>query len=288
MIEVLATGPLTTIQDLGRPGLAELGVGRSGAADRRSMRLANRLVGNLEGAACCEVTFGGLAVRLTRRTVVAFSGAPCPVAIDGRAAGMYAPINVSAGQVLRVGVPARGLRTYVAVRGGIAVRPVLGSRATDQLAGIGPPPLKAGNVLAIGEDAVAVPVVDFAPQASYPDVPVLRIVPGPRDDWFAAESHALLTLSPYEVTADSNRIGMRLKGPPLQRTFAGEMPPEAMVRGALQVPPDGQPVLFMADHPVTGGYPVIGVVVDDDLDLAAQARPGQQVRFQVSRQRGRG
>jgi biotin-dependent carboxylase-like uncharacterized protein len=284
-IEVLATGPSATIQDLGRPGLAELGVGPSGAADRPALRLANRLVGNPEGHAGIEVTFGGLALRFTRAALIAFAGAPAPLRVrraagPERAAGMYTQVYVYAGDEVRVGPPTAGMRGYLAVRGGIAVPPVLGSRATDTLSGLGPPPLEPGSLLPIGDSASDYPGADLAPQPAYPAQPVLRVLPGPRDHWLVDGAlDALCDPAGYEVTAESNRIGMRLAGPVLRHRNVRELPPEATVSGALQVPPSGQPILFLADHPVTGGYPVIAVVHPDDLPLAAQARPGQRVRF---------
>lgn len=285
-IEVLATGPSATVQDLGRPGLAEFGVATSGAADRPSLRLANRLVGNPEGLAAIEVTFGGLRVRFTRAALIAFTGAPCPLRLHGgrasarKALDMYTPTHVYAGDEVLVGSPAQGMRSYLAVRGGLDLPPVLGARATDTLAGLGPPPLQPGSVLMIGERALGYPNADLAPQARYPETPVLRVFPGPRDHWFTDDAFdALHNPNGYEVTAQSNRIGMRLAGPLLRHRHVRELPTEATVVGALQVPPAGQPILFLADHPVTGGYPVIGVVHPDDLPLAAQARPGQRIRF---------
>jgi biotin-dependent carboxylase-like uncharacterized protein len=280
-VEIVHPGPLATVQDLGRPGLAALGVGESGAADRRSLRLANRLVGNPEGAAGIEITFGGLVARFDRAALVAVTGAPCPLRVGGRAAGMHGPIRVDAGAELRVGPPTSGLRSYLAVRGGIAVAPVLHARATDILAGLGPPVLGPGTVLPIGTDALAYPTVDLAPEPAYPVEPVLRVVPGPRDDWLTDDALPALCSAPYEVTSESNRVGVRLVGPVLRRRDTRELPPEAMVTGALQVPPSGQPILFLADHPVTGGYPVIAVVIEEDLHLAAQARPGQRIRFRL-------
>jgi len=282
--EVLAAGPLSTIQDLGRPGLAELGVGMSGAADPASLRLANRLVGNPEGHAAIEATFGGLRVRFTRPALVAVTGAPCPLRVAGRAAGMYAPIHVQAGAEVHLGTPAEGMRSYLAVRGGIEVAPILGARATDTLAGLGPAPLAPGTVLPVGEQVMDYPNVDLAPQPGYPRQPVLRVLPGPREHWFVDDAlAALCDQGGYEVTGQSNRVGIRLAGPTLRHREVRELPPEPTVCGALQVPPAGQPILFLADHPVTGGYPVIGVVHPDDLRLAAQTRPGQRVRFVLDR-----
>ncbi|WP_194911749.1 biotin-dependent carboxyltransferase family protein [Catenulispora rubra] len=278
---VLAPGPLTTVQDLGRPGLAALGVGASGAADRRSLRLANRLVGNAEGAAALELTLGGLQVRVAGAAIVALTGAPCPVTVGGRSVGMNGPIAVRPGEVIVVGTPAEGVRTYLAVRGGLAVPAVLGARSTDTLSGLGPEPVRAGSVLPIGSETTGFPLVDQAPVRGLAGDAVLRVVPGPRADWFDPDALRTLGADPYLVTAESNRIGVRLDGPELRRTESAELPPEGMVRGALQVPPSGRPVLLLADHPVTGGYPVIGVVADEDVDRAGQLRPGDRVRFRV-------
>ena len=276
---VIAPGPLTTVQDLGRPGLAALGVGASGAADRASLRLANRLVGNDEGAAGLELTLGGLKVRFDGAAIIALTGASCSVKVGERAAGMDGPIAVRAGEVVAVGIPASGVRTYLAVRGGVAVTPVLGARSTDTLSGLGPDPVRAGAVLPIGTETVGFPRVDHAPVRRDAGDAVLRVMPGPRADWFDADALRTLGSEPYLVTAESNRIGVRLDGPELRRAEVAELPPEGMVAGALQVPPRGRPVLLLADHPVTGGYPVIAVVVDEDLDRAGQLRPGERVRF---------
>jgi len=279
MIEVLAAGLLTTVQDLGRFGYAALGVGRSGAADLASHRLANRLVGNAEGAATLEATFGGLRLRAHADLLVAITGAPAPVYVGSAQQGGNAPFRLPAGAELRLGSPATGLRSYVAVRGGIGCDPVLGSRSRDVLAGLGPPPLRAGEFLSVAADTAADPVVDVAPVETPSVEPVLRIAPGPRQDWFTAPAWSTLLSSAYTTSPDSNRIGVRLSGPALERRTPGELPSEPIVPGAVQVPASGQPLVFLADHPVTGGYPVIGVVRRADLGMAAQLRPGQLVRF---------
>jgi biotin-dependent carboxylase-like uncharacterized protein len=284
-LEVLSPGPLATVQDLGRPGLAHLGVGESGAADRRSLRLANRLVGNPESAAAVEATLGGLAVRFDTAVLVALTGAPCPVTAAGRPAAMYAPLPLRAGETLQLGMPDAGLRTYLAVRGGIDVPCVLGSRSTDTMASLGPPPLGPGARLPVGAPTRPHPGVDVAPQAPYASEIRLDVVLGPREDWFTAEGLAALCHGPYTVTDKCDRVGIRLDGPVLTRRIERELKPEATVTGALQVPPNGQPILFLADHPVTGGYPVIAVVAEDDLHLAAQARPGQRLWFRTAGRR---
>lgn len=280
MIEIIASGPLATVQDLGRPGWAGWGVGRSGAADRAAHRLANRLVGNPPDAATIEVTFGGLTVRCLDATFVAVTGAVGRLtASPGAPLGPGVGVALPAGTVLTVGRPDRGLRSYLAVRGGIDVAPVLGSRATDTLAGLGPPALAPGTTLPVGEGAGPFPPAHVAPHRHPAEPEVLTVVPGPRDDWGSLPQ---LLATTWTVGPTSDRIGLRLDGPPVARR-AGELPPEGMVRGAIQVPPDGRPVLLLADHPVTGGYPVLAVVTDAHTDRAAQLRPGDGVRFRLRR-----
>ena len=283
MLTVLASGLLTTVQDRGRPGWASIGVTRSGAADRQAAALANRLVGNDAAAAVLEVTVGGLQVQAGRTLLVAVSGAPAPVTVDGRAAPFDAPLTLRPGQVLGLGNPAVGLRSYLAVRGGIGVPPVLGSRSTDTLSGLGPAPLRPGDVLPVGALAAAEPVVDVAPVGAPSSRPVLRVLPGPRRDWMAPTAWTALTTEDWTVSPDSDRVGLRLAGPRLDRARTDELPSEGLVPGAVQVPPDGAPVLFLVDHPVTGGYPVLAVVTTDDLPAAAQLRPGDRVRFRPTR-----
>lgn len=279
-LEIVATGPLTTVQDTGRFGRADLGVGRSGAADADSYALANRLLANPAGAAALEVTMGGLRVRARGPVTVAVTGAEVAVTVAGRGASTGSVLHLPDGAELALGAPSRGLRSYLAVRGGVAVPPVLGSRSTDVLAGLGPDLPVPGTVLPIGPAPGLFPAVDHAPTPPVPGSEVvLRVVPGPRDDWFTEAALDTLLSGTYEVTARTDRVGARLAGPVLERARSEELPSEGMVAGALQVPPDGEPVLFLADHPVTGGYPVIAVVRAADLPLAAQTRPGTRVRF---------
>jgi biotin-dependent carboxylase-like uncharacterized protein len=281
-LEVLATGPLATIQDLGRPGHTAWGVPLSGAADRRSLRLGNRLVGNAEDAAGVEITFGGARFRADADVVIAVTGAPGAVTVGGVPVDRNAPINVPAGEVLALGAPSCGVRTYLCVRGGITVPTVLGSRATDLLAGLGPAVLRDGDRLPIGRATRDVPDVEVAPVHDPPAGQVtLRVRLGPRDDWFTPDAREMLLSTPWTVTTESNRIGVRLDGAELERAVTDELPTEGMALGALQVPPSGRPTIFLADHPVTGGYPVIAVLLDADVDAAAQLRPGQTLRFRT-------
>jgi biotin-dependent carboxylase-like uncharacterized protein len=274
VIEIVAPGPLATVQDGGRPGLAALGVPRSGAFDRAALAAANRLVGNAPDASAVEITLGGLAFRCRTAVTFALTGAACEGAATGTA------VTVPAGTTVALGVPRRGLRTYLAVRGGVAVEPVLGSRSTDTLSGLGPPPLRAGDLLPVGSAASGPVTGALVPAAGrHP----LRVVVGPRDDWFAPGALQVLTAAAWTVRADSDRVGVRLAGPALERAVPGELPSEPTLPGAVQVPADGRPIIFGPDAPVSGGYPVIAVLREADIDLAAQLRPGDEVRFVIGR-----
>ncbi|MFJ7901976.1 biotin-dependent carboxyltransferase family protein [Streptomyces sp. NPDC096198] len=284
-LSVERAGALTTVQDRGRPGHAHLGVPRSGALDAPAAALVNRLVGNPPEAAVLETTLNGCTVRLRSAATVAVGGAPCAVAVDGRPAAWGAPVRVPAGALLDLGPARSGVRSYLGISGGVAVEPVLGSRSTDLLSGLGPPPLVDGAVLPLGTPCGPGARVDTVPWPGPPAELVLRVTPGPRADWFAPDALRALARSAYRVSAASNRIGLRTEGPALERVRPGELPSEGMVLGAVQVPPDGRPVVFLADHPTTGGYPVIAVVRAADLATAAQAPPGTPLRFAVVRRR---
>ncbi|WP_440556041.1 biotin-dependent carboxyltransferase family protein [Streptomyces sp. SCPE 10] len=278
-ITVVRPGALTTVQDAGRPGHAHLGVPRSGALDAPALRLANRLLGNAPDAAALETTMTGCALRPGRAVTVVVGGAPCPVTVDGRPAAWGTPVHVPAGAVLDAGTVTAGLRSYVAVAGGVAVAPVLGSRSTDLLSGLGPEPLRAGDVLPLGDPTGRTALPGAAPWPAPPAELVLPLRPGPRADWFTAAALRTLFSATYRVSPHSNRVGLRTEGAPLERARPGELPSEGMVLGSVQVPPDGRPVVFLNDHPTTGGYPVIGVVTEPGLASAAQAPAGTPVRF---------
>lgn len=271
MIEILHPGPFATIQDLGRIGQAALGVPRSGAFDTAALRAANRLVGNAESSAAIEFSFGGLRMCAHDAVTIALTGAVCP-----GAPGWGVALTLRGGTRLALGVPADGLRSYLAVRGGVDVTPILGSRSTDTLSGLGPAALRSGDLLrtgaANGDPADGAWVARARP-------PAHRVVLGPRTDWFTAEALAALLRSPWVVREQSDRVGLRLDGPRLQRAIDDELPSEPTVPGAIQVPPDGRPIVFGPDSPVTGGYPVIAVL--RDLDGLAQLRPGDALRFTV-------
>ncbi|MCP3426914.1 urea amidolyase family protein [Rothia sp. AR01] len=292
VLEILDPGLQTLIQDAGRPGLTALGVSASGAADRGALARANRLAGNPEDAAALELGFGAFEARGVGpgASVLALAGAPREGRITGPFGTRRAPagraFRLDPGELLRLEAPARGLRTVLAVRGGVAAGRTLGSRSADTLAGLGPAPLAEGDVVragAPGRAPVGLPEPDPAELPAPGEEARLRVVPGPREEWFGAEGLRALWETAWEVTPRSDRVGVRLAGDPLTRTpehRERELPSEGLATGAIQVPADGQPVLFLADRPLTGGYPVIGVVCEADLGLAAQLPPGARVRFE--------
>ena len=288
-LQVRATGLLTVFQDLGRHGQARQGVSASGAMDQAALKAANRLVGNASNAAALETVGGGLQLRSVGDNVVAVTGADAVLTLttaDGQrwSVPRYEPVALADGDMLAVGQPTAGARCYVAVRGGFAEAPVMGSCATDTLAHVGPAPVAVGDWLAV-QPAPATSVV-AAPELPPADLPtleqevVLDVVMGPRTDWFTPEAIARFAAQRWQVTPQSNRVGLRLAGEvPLDRAITGELPSEGAALGALQVPPSGQPVLFLADHPLTGGYPVIGCVAPYHLDRAGQIPVGAWLRF---------
>lgn len=280
-LTIVAVGPLVTLQDLGRPGWMHVGVTPSGAADRESHRLANALLGNHPAAATIEVLLGGLELVATRPIWIALAGADCGAAADGRAVDWGAPVPLKQGQRLRLGWSTAGLRAYVAVSGGVTVEPVLGSRSRDTLSGLGPPPLHPGMLLPCGGGTIR-PTIDATPSPR-PSGGALRLQAqmGPHDDWL----HDSLDGSHWAVSPDSDRVGVRLLGNTARRHATRvntELPSEPMVRGAVQLPPSGHPVVFLADHPVTGGYPVVAVLDDASCDRIAQARPGQTLTIHAA------
>jgi KipI family sensor histidine kinase inhibitor len=286
-LEVLAPGALTVVVDLGRPGRSAQGVSRSGAVDRTSLRRANRLVGNPAGAPALEVAAGGLRVRAHGDLVLAVTGAPTPLtratATEEHPLPGQRVFALDDGAELHLAPPGRGVLSYVAVRGGLAVDPVLGSASADLLAGIGPGPLRAGEVMAVGSGAVSAVALDADPVPDLPaaeEVVDVDVLFGPRDDWFSERALDLFAHQEWTVTPRSNRVGLRLEGAEaLERSRPGELPSEGTVPGAVQIPPNGQPVVFTADHPVTGGYPVIACVAAHHLGRVGQVPTGGRVRF---------
>lgn len=299
-LHVISPGLQTLFQDAGRRGMTGMGVSASGALDGAAMRAANRCVGNPPGAPVLENTLGGLQLRCAGHAVAAVTGAHARITVLTACGqrlhpGIGQPFALHDGDQLHLAAPDAGLRCYLALRGGLHVPPVLGSAACDTLAGIGPAPLQAGDAVAAGAAIAAAALRPVAHEPAAAEAAArlprpgsevwLTVRPGPRDDWFSPEALALLAGQRWQVTAQSNRVGMRLAGSaPLTRNAAhqgAELPSEGTPSGALQVPASGQPVLFLADHPLTGGYPVIAVLASGQLDLAAQVPPGAWLRFRV-------
>lgn len=289
-ITVTAAPMPALVQDLGRFGQAGQGVSSSGALDQGAFRSANRIVGNPLEAACLEIALGGFAFEVSGPTVMAVTGAPCPLSIRDQAgriiaAETYQPISLEAGDTVTLGFAARGARSYLAFRGGLDVAPVLGSASTDTLAVVGPEPLGVGAVIAIAKPACGLVAVSLTESPAFVcpapgEIVTLDVVMGPRSDWFTERGIETLSSQVYEVTPQSNRVGIRLAGPePLERKDKAELPSEGTATGAIQVPHSGQPVLFLADHPLTGGYPVIGTVADYHLDLAGQIPVNAKIQF---------
>jgi len=290
-IRVTRPGALTTVQDCGRPGYAHLGVPRSGALDAPAHHRANQLAGNPPGAPVLETTLTGVAVTAGCAVTVAVTGAHAAIRLDGQAVGRDSAIAVAAGQTLDVGPARPGVRSYVAFSGGVRVPPVLGSASTDLLSGLGPDRLTAGQVLALGDAEAA---GDEAAghlrcaQTAVPAAPVpgeraeLLIHLGPRDDWLSAAGLAALREGTWTVSPQSNRVALRLAGGGPARSRSGELASEGLVAGAIEALPDGQLVVFLADHPTTGGYPVIAVLDPASLPVCAQARPGLSVTFRIA------
>ncbi|PRZ40572.1 biotin-dependent carboxylase-like uncharacterized protein [Antricoccus suffuscus] len=283
MIEIVATGLEATVQDVGRSGWAHLGVPRAGAADLAAYDLANRLVGNPADAAAVEFLLGGLAVRFTEPTSFALTGAPVPVTLDGRGVDMATTTYAATGQKLVTGRAIYGLRTYLGVGGGIDVERVLGSRSSDTLSGLGPPRLTDGDTLPIGRHSgtSGTPTDVVVDTASATDEIEVRFIRGPRADFFSDQARELFEAARWTVSSDINRVGARLEGPRLEYAGDVQLPSEGMLVGSVQVPPSGQPIIFLANHPPSGGYPIIGVVIGADVGKVAQAEPGKTVHFRA-------
>lgn len=314
-LRVLRAAPSALVQDLGRPGHAALGVTASGPADRASAAAALRAVGTDPRAALLEILLGGLVLMTDSPVIVAVTGARSVVVVvnpDGsrRTAATGDVLSLPAGGTLELGRPHVGTRIYLGVRGGIDVPGVLGSRSRDTLAALGPPPLAAGDVLDVG-DAVVGPWADGWQAAvggvsagwtgggvggvtggwidvgvgagrgtgAAPEPVELDVIPGPRDDLFPPEAWDVLAQTAH-VSGHADRVGVRLDpARPVPRLRSDEIPSEGMVRGAVQIPTDGSPVIFGPDHPVTGGYPVIGVLTSRSADAVSQLLPGTPVRL---------
>jgi len=287
-IEVIKPGALSTFQDLGRVGYQQLGVPANGVMDERAHRLANALVGNTQDTATLEITLMGPTLRFDAATAVAVCGADLDASIDGTPLPTAQACVVPAGATLSFGKRKSGLRAYLAVAGGFALDPVMDSHSTFVRGGYGGmqgKPLRKADVIGLRAPRAAPPEV--LPQARFaagimavPEAP-LRVVRGREWDAFSATAQAAFTSAAFRIGAQSDRMGYRLEGPALALSSPREMWSEAVAFGTIQVPPDGQPIVLMADRQTTGGYPKIAHVCAVDLPRLAQRMPGESVRFTV-------
>ena len=288
MLEVLDPGLLTTVQDAGRKGWARYGVPPSGPLDEVAFTAANVLVGNPPDAAALEITLTGPTLRVRRECLIAVCGATFDLWVGTLPVPTWHAVYVRAGQIVTFGTRRSGARAYFAISGGIALPPFLGSQATYLPGGFGGldgRALRAGDRLPLG-DATAGNVVPRAGRVwpvdrrpPYTPQPTLRVVLGPQDDYFTAEGLATFLNSAYQLTPEADRMGVRLQGPPIAHRGSTGIVSDGVVTGSVQVPPDGQPIVMLADHQTTGGYPKIATVVRADLPLLAQCLPGDQIRF---------
>lgn len=281
VIEVVRAGMQATIQDLGRTGFGHLGVPEAGAMDPMSLRLANRLVGNDEHAAAIEFLLGGFAIRFHCQRAFAVCGAPLELHLNDIPVASGQWQLAKAGDLLVAGRAVYGLRSYLAVAGGIAVPAVLGSRSTDTLSGLGPDPLKPGDLVPVGAPSRCAPLVntmDFTVSSPVAEVPI-RFRWGPREDRFTDDARRTLVSSVFTISSEADRIAARLIGPTLEFAITEDLATEGLALGSIQVPPSGQPIIHLANHPPTGGYPVVGVVAIEDVVRLAQLPPGTRIRL---------
>lgn len=291
-LRIIRPGPCSLVQDLGRPGAAHLGVARCGAADTLSLRAGNRLVGNEDNAAAIEMTLAGLHASFDSGATVCLAGAEGEtLLLDGNAKALrrvrpLEPTRIDAGQSLRIGQFRRGARMYLCIAGGVHTPPMLGSRSTHAASGLGGHcgrALEEGDFLPIGADAVQ-PARRIAPNArekllAMPLSKELRVTQGPHAEQLGPDAWRALLSSPCKVSRAADRVGVRLDGEKIPTADPGSLDSEPMLPGAIQVTPDGTPIVLMPDGPTTGGYPVVGVVIGADLPALGQLRPGDQVRF---------
>lgn len=284
---VLQPGLFTTIQDLGRTGYQEFGVPVAGAMDALALRVANRLVGNPEGAAGLEITLLGPTLRFETPTVIALTGADLGALLDGSPLPTWQSVAVAAGSTLSFSGPRAGARAYLAVAGGVAVPPLLGSRSTYVRAAMGGwegRALRAGDVLPVGQTYPLPPAGRRFPPELIPALPrevTVRVILGPQDDHFPPEAVERFLQSKYRVSAASDRMGYRLEGPALSHARGPDIVSDSIPPGAVQVPGQGTPIVLLADRQTAGGYPKIAVVIAADLRLLAQLQPGDSISFRA-------
>jgi antagonist of KipI len=282
-IHVIQPGLLTTVQDLGRFGYSHLGISSGGAADRLAMRIANLLAGNPENAATLEMTLTGATLEFDQASVVVLAGGACDCQIAGKTAPMWHAVGVAAREVLVCGGLNTGARLYLAVQGGLHVRPIMGSVSTDlagHFGGIAGRGLRRGDLLSVrkGSGSRARTLKPGAVDTLYSRGPV-RVTRGAQHDWFGPEAFDTLLSSPYTVSEESNRSGLRLKGEAMSSRVGTQLLTEGVSLGAIQVPQNGHPIILFVDQHTTGGYPRIANVISADMHRVGQLRPRELVRF---------
>ncbi|WP_338590876.1 biotin-dependent carboxyltransferase family protein [Shewanella khirikhana] len=277
MLEVLQAGIQTTVQDLGRSGVAHLGLPRSGALDRQALLLANRLLGNPDNTAGLEFALGQSSLRFNRDAWIALTGADFDARIDAKPVWSGWRSLIKAGQTLSLRGPKAGMRAYLAVDGGIQVPLFMGSASTDLSSGLGGlegRALRSGDRLELGPERSLKHQVG-AMQSPWDNQ--IRVLPGPQYPLLAETS--ILTDSTWQLQPSSNRMGGRLTGPALRLKAPLEMASQGVFPGVIQLPPSGQPIVLLNDAQTTGGYPIVATVIEADLWKLAQARPGQSLQF---------
>lgn len=290
MIEVIKPGFFTTVQDLGRWGYQRYGIGTAGALDSFALTAANLLLGNAEEAAGLEITLAGPLLKFHQDTLVAITGADLNPRLNEKPIPTWTAFFISAGSILSFGQKKSGVRAYLAVWGGIDVPPIMGSRSTyllGRFGGLEGRPLKAGDILPLLPCPSQVPELagrslPISLRPPYQRNPCLRVILGPFIDYFSAEGREAFLTSAYTITPQSDRMGYRLQGTPITRAINAELITCGLANGTIQVPPDGQPILLLADRQTIGGYPIIATVINADLPLAAQCAPGDKLRFQAT------
>jgi biotin-dependent carboxylase-like uncharacterized protein len=283
---VVDPGLLTTVQDLGRFGHQRVGVPPSGPMDRAAFLVANRLVGNPDAAAALECTIKGPRLEVRQAAVVAVTGAPMGVTVNGQEAPSWTAMGVRPGDVLGFQMASAGCRAYLAVAGGIDVPLALGSRATylrGRLGGLGGRALQKGDLLPVGPSAPGARcegrTVPAALRPAYPAERECRVILGPQDDRFTAEGIRAFLEGPYDVTPQADRMGYRLKGPSITHARGHDIVSDGIPLGGIQVPGEGQPIVLLVDRQTTGGYTKIATVIGVDIGAIGQTRPGQRIRF---------
>ena len=272
-----------TLQDQGRIGYANIAVPTSGAFDQKSHQLANRLIGNFPNACAIESLRGSFEFSTDSELVISATGAPASVQVDGREHEMFRSIFVPAGSVVSVSPGSLGMRTYLAIRGGIVGNQIMGSSSYDELSQIGTPPIKPGDKFSVENQVAGSITGDYIPGSVITGLNTVELEAMPAPRWSGFSNSNILFTSEYQVTSSVNRVGLRLSGPALVWNSESRLASEGVVTGAIQIPVDGMPLIFGPDHPTTGGYPVVAVVSRSSLDLLAQTAPGTVVRFKSAR-----